>query len=46
MSDRYIHKEIETKWQKSWDEQGLYTTTEDPDRPKWYAPDHAALYLR
>ena len=37
MSDRYTHKEIEARWQKSWEEQGLYDTVEDPDRQKWYA---------
>ena len=37
MSDRYRHNEIETKWQAIWEEQGLYDTVEDPDRPKWYA---------
>ncbi|MEM7538048.1 MAG: leucine--tRNA ligase [Chloroflexota bacterium] len=29
--------EIEPKWQNAWEEQGLYNTVEDPDRPKWYA---------
>ena len=37
MSDRYKHQEIEEKWQETWEEQGLYDTVEDPDRPKWYA---------
>ena len=37
MSDRYKHQEIEAKWQGTWEEQGLYDTVEDPDRPKWYA---------
>ena len=37
MSDRYTHSEIESKWQTAWEEQGLYDTVEDPDRPKWYA---------
>ena len=37
MSDRYKHQEIEAKWQETWEEQGLYDTVEDPDRPKWYA---------
>ncbi|MGQ9625496.1 MAG: leucine--tRNA ligase, partial [Anaerolineae bacterium] len=26
----------EPKWQKKWDEDGLYKTVEDPNRPKWY----------
>ena len=37
MSDRYLHRAIETKWQATWEEQGLYDTVEDADRPKWYA---------
>ena len=37
MSDRYKHQEIEAKWQETWEEQCLYDTVEDPDRPKWYA---------
>ena len=37
MSDRYMHSEIETKWQAIWEEHRLYDTVEDPDRPKWYA---------
>ncbi len=37
MVDKYIPQQIESKWQKKWDEDGLYQTVEDPDRPKWYA---------
>ncbi len=37
MIDRYEPREIEPKWQKTWEEQGLYDTVEDPDRTKWYA---------
>ena len=37
MSDRYKPREIEPKWQATWEEQGLYDTVEDPGRPKWYA---------
>ena len=37
MSNRYNPTEIEPKWQAAWEEQGLYNTVEDPDRPKWYA---------
>ncbi len=36
MSDRYVPQEIEPKWQKKWEEEGLYRTVEDPNRPKWY----------
>lgn len=37
MSYRYTPAEIEPKWQAVWEEQGLYKTTEEPDKPKWYA---------
>ncbi len=37
MVDKYIPQEIEPKWQRKWDEDGLYKTAEDPTRPKWYA---------
>ena len=37
MSERYQPAEIEPKWQAAWEEQGLYKTQEDPDKPKWYA---------
>ena len=37
MSDKYIPQEIEPKWQRTWAEQGLYDTVEDPERTKWYA---------
>ncbi len=36
MADKYIPQEIEPKWQKRWEEDGLYATEEDPSRPKWY----------
>jgi leucyl-tRNA synthetase len=36
MADRYNPAEIEAKWQKRWVETGLYSTHEDPDRPKFY----------
>ncbi len=34
---KYNPQEIEAKWQKRWEETGLYRTVEDPDRPKHYA---------
>lgn len=33
----YLHREIEGKWQKVWDEQNLYQTDMDPEKPKYYA---------
>ena len=36
MADKYIPQEIEPKWQKRWEEDGLYATKQDPSRPKWY----------
>ena len=32
----YDAEAIETKWQRIWDEEGLYKTEEDPTRPKKY----------
>jgi leucyl-tRNA synthetase len=37
MPNKYSPAEIEPKWQQVWEEQQLYKTVEDPDRPKWYA---------
>jgi len=34
---RYVPQEIESKWQKRWEETGLYKRVEDPTRPKHYA---------
>ena len=36
MADRYVPQDIEPKWQKKWEESGLYATREDPARPKYY----------
>ena len=33
---KYNPHEIEAKWQKRWEERGLYKTVEDPSRPKFY----------
>ena len=35
MSD-YLFDEIETRWQRRWDESGAFEVTEDPKRPKFY----------
>jgi leucyl-tRNA synthetase len=37
MADQYIPQEIESKWQKAWEEGGLYRSVIDPDKPKHYA---------
>lgn len=34
--ERYNIKETEQKWQKSWDEQGTFEVTEDPNKEKCY----------
>jgi leucyl-tRNA synthetase len=38
---RYDASEIEPKWQKVWEEEGLYRASDDPDdpRPRFYALD-------
>ena len=37
MSSKYMPSQIEPKWQRAWEDQDLYATVEDPNRPKWYA---------
>jgi len=33
---KYDHKQIERKWQKIWEEQGIYKSSEDKSKPKFY----------
>lgn len=35
----YLHKDVEPKWQKIWNEKNIFATTEDPAKPKYYALD-------
>ncbi len=35
-SDRYNAREAETRWQKTWDERGIFKTPNDDPRPKYY----------
>ena len=35
-SDRYNARESETRWQKTWDERGIFRTPNDDPRPKYY----------
>jgi len=37
MAEAYNPQEIETKWQKRWEETRLYRSEVDPDRTKYYA---------
>jgi len=37
MADQYIPQKIEPKWQKKWEEDGLYRSAVDPDKAKHYA---------
>ena len=37
MIDNYVPQEIEPKWQKKWEDDGLYRSVIDPDKPKHYA---------
>ena len=32
----YHPEEIENKWQKKWEKEGLFEVKEDADRPKYY----------
>jgi leucyl-tRNA synthetase len=36
MAEKYIPQTIEPKWQRLWQDSGLYSTREDPARPKFY----------
>lgn len=48
---RYNPKDIEPKWQKTWEESGIYAATEDPAKPKRYVleyfpyPSGAAMHV-
>ena len=35
----YVPQDFEAAWQQRWEEEGLYRTREDPDKPKFYALD-------
>lgn len=35
----YDHKAIEKKWQKYWAKHNVFNTTDDPEKPKFYALD-------
>src|SRR5258705_12728939 len=35
-SDRYPFREIEAKWQRTWEERKQFRAVEDPGRPKFY----------
>ncbi len=37
MKEAYFPQEIEKKWQKKWEETGVFKTPEDSDKPKYYA---------
>ena len=37
MTDQYVPQEIEPKWQKRWDDDQLYRSAIDHDKPKHYA---------
>ena len=37
MAVPYNHKEVESKWQKIWDDEKAFATSEDYSKPKYYA---------
>ena len=37
MKESYFPQEIEKKWQKIWEETGAFKTSDDSDKPKYYA---------
>jgi len=51
MAKRYNPKDIEPKWQKTWEESKIYQATDDPSKPKKYIleyfpyPSGAAMHV-
>jgi leucyl-tRNA synthetase len=39
MHRRFDHKSIEEKWQNTWAQTGIYTTSENTDKPKCFVLD-------
>ncbi len=37
MKEAYFPQEIEKKWQKKWEEEGVFKTLDNSDKPKYYA---------
>ena len=37
MAELYNHREVEQKWQKIWDDEKAFKTSEDHSKPKYYA---------
>lgn len=37
MAELYNHREVESKWQKVWDEEKAFKTSDDYSKPKYYA---------
>ena len=37
MAEPYNHREVEQKWQKVWDEERAFATSDDYSKPKYYA---------
>ena len=37
MAEVYNHREVETKWQKIWDDEKAFKTSDDYSKPKYYA---------
>ncbi len=37
MSEPYNHREVEQKWQRIWDEERAFATSDDYSKPKYYA---------
>ena len=36
MAELYNHREVETKWQKVWDDEKAFKTSDDFTKPKYY----------
>jgi len=40
--ERYNVRESEAKWRKAWADAGIFTTSNDDPRPKYYVLDRSA----
>ncbi len=36
MEEKYVPRDVEKRWQEFWEKEGMFSVTEDPERPKFY----------
>ena len=44
MAVPYNHREVETKWQRIWDDEKAFKTSDDYSKPKYYAHHGQAFW--